>query len=170
MIALNTYHALSVGTSTISIAVVSSFIDCSNAFHLGAFLVGDLDAAEELFNHARYQLGGVFDATNYDVANALCGIAFWYIKTQSTSCGIGAYLQICSRHRFACTSRKQLDERTIYYLNQSLQICRNLKDTNNDIYLTAMRYRLFAEVKLRLAIDTAYAESGVILWVFLMIG
>jgi signal transduction histidine kinase len=43
------------------------------------------------------------------------------------------------RHRFACTNRKQLDERTIYYLNQCLQICRNLRDTNSDIYLTAMR-------------------------------
>lgn len=97
VLALSTYHALSVG----------------------AFLVGDLEAAEELFEQTRHQLGGVFDTTHYDVANALCGIAFW--------------------HRFACTNRKQLDERTIYYLNQCLQICRNLRDTNSDIYLTAMR-------------------------------
>jgi hypothetical protein len=97
ILALNTYHALSVG----------------------AFLLGDLEAAEDLFQRTRCQLGGVFDTTSYDVANALCGIAFW--------------------HRFATTSRRQLEERTAYYLNQCLQICRILRDTSNDIYLTAMR-------------------------------
>lgn len=45
---------------------------------VGAFLLGEFQAADELFNQARNQLGGVFDATSYDVANALCGIAFWY--------------------------------------------------------------------------------------------
>jgi len=43
----------------------------------GAFLLGDLEAAEDLFQRTRCQLGGVFDTTSYDVANALCGIAFW---------------------------------------------------------------------------------------------
>jgi hypothetical protein len=150
VLALSTYHALSVGAFCDDpTRLLRQLGVCSHAVQHrpGAFLVGDLEAAEELFEQTRHQLGGVFDTTHYDVANALCGIAFWYhLLPRSLSLHSSTRTHrshtLSRRHRFACTSRKQLDERTIYYLNQCLQICRNLRDTNSDIYLTAMRFAL----------------------------
>jgi nicotinamidase-related amidase len=84
VLALSTYHALSVGTHTwhdthhhTRTRHTTHIAPHTQRGRIGAFLVGDLEAAEELFEQTRHQLGGVFDTTHYDVANALCGIAFW---------------------------------------------------------------------------------------------